>query len=145
MRACANAKIVAKLPIVQIVQAPVARLGVGRNFIPVHARSTSQLGDPVQHGVGIIVFRQHGRKFCEVGIGLDSQVVNRDVRGLKRERLAHVQRQVFQGLSRQRIHDVQVEGIECLGGFLHRCNRLGAVMHAAQRPQMLVVKTLHTD
>ena len=65
--------------------------------------------------------------------------------GCQRQRLAHVLRLVLQRLAGQRVHDVEVEGVERLRRFFHRRNRLGAVMHAAQRLQMRVVKTLHAD
>ena len=61
------------------------------------------------------------------------------------QRLPHVLRLVFQRLAGQRVHDVEVEGIEGLRGFFDRRNRLGTVMDTPQHLQMRIIKTLHAN
>ena len=121
------------------------RLGVGRHFVALQPGAFGHLGDSVEHGIGHVVFGNHRREFGEVGVGLNRQVVNRNMRWLQRQRLAHVLLQVFQRLAGQRIHDVEVEGVKSLRRLFNRRNRLGAVMHAAQRLEVAVVKTLHAN
>jgi hypothetical protein len=43
------------------------------------------------------------------------------------------------------VHEVEVEGVERRGGFLHGGQGLGAVMHAADGLQVPVVEALHAD
>ena len=61
-------------------------LGVGRHFVALQPGGFGQLGDVVEHGVGGVVLGHHGRELGEVGIGLDGQVVNRNVRRRKGQR-----------------------------------------------------------
>jgi hypothetical protein len=101
------------------------------------------LGDAVEHGVGNVVFGQRGRKLGEPGVGLDGEVIDRDVRWRERQRLREVGLEVLERLARQRVHQVEVEGVEGAGGLFHGGDGLGAVVHAAERRQVLVVEALH--
>jgi hypothetical protein len=51
--------------------------------------------------------------------------------------------QLGQRLARQRVHQVQVEGVEGARGLFHSGQRLRAVVHAAQGLQVRVVEALH--
>ena len=83
VRTSPNAEVVAKLPVVQVVGTPVPRLGISRDFVALQARGCGQLGDAVHHFVGQIVFGQSGRELGKHRVGLDRQVVDRDVRRRK--------------------------------------------------------------
>ena len=145
VRACPNAQVVAKLPVIQIMKATVAGFGIGRDLITLHARLSCHLGDAVEHGIGQVFLRYHRRKLGKVGVGLNGQVVNRDVGRIQGQCLAHVFFEAFQGLAGQGIHDVQVKGLKIGSRFLHCGNRLRAVMHPAQRFQVRVIKALNAD
>ena len=64
---------------------------------------------------------------------------------LKRQRGLHVQLQILQGLPRQGVHDVQVEGVKGLGRLGQRGSGLRAIVHTAQGLQMRVIETLHAN
>ena len=74
-----QAQVVAKLPVVQVVPAAVAGSGVGGDFIPLQASRCGVRRQRVEHGVGIVVFRHGWRVFGKQGVGLDGQVVHRQV------------------------------------------------------------------
>ena len=145
VRAGANAQVVAKLPVVQVVKALVAVACVSRDFVAVQAAPASHVGDQVQHGASGVVLGNHRRKFGEKSVGLDGELVNGNVRRVQAERHAHVLCQAVQRLAWQGVHDVQVEGVKGLGGFFNGGNRLRAVMHPAQGFEVPVVETLHPD
>ena len=145
MRAGPNAQVVAKLPVIQIMKATVAGFGIGRDLIALHARLSCHLGDAVEHGVGQVFLRYHRRKLGKVGVGLNGQVVNRDVGRTQGQCLAHVFFEACQGLAGQGVHDVQVKGLKTGSGLFHRSNGLRAVMHPAQRFQVRVIEALNAD
>ena len=132
MRPCANAQIVTKLPVVGVVKALVAVARIGRDFITRHAMCARHGGDTVQHVVGLIVLRDDRRKLGKVGVGLNRQVVNRDVRRLEAQRRLQILDQIRLRLPRQGIHDVEVEGLKRCGGLLHGSPRLLTVVHTPQ-------------
>jgi len=67
------------------------------------------------------------------------------MRALQVQRGVQILLQFVPGLTGQRVHQVQVEGLECLSGLLHRSQCLCPVVHPAQRAQMAVVEALHSD
>ena len=103
------------------------------------------LGDAVQHGIGRIVVGNPRRELGEIGVGLDGQVIDREVRRRHGQRLRQVLLQLVHGLARQRVHQVEIEGLEGGGRLFQRGDGLGAVVHAAQRLEVRVVEALHTD
>ena len=106
MRAGTNAQIVSKLPIVEVVKAAVPRLGVGRDFIALEPGFARHVGDAVEHGVGQVLLGNGRGELRKISVGLDRQVVNRDVRRTQGQRLAHVFFKAGQVLAGERIHDV---------------------------------------
>ena len=57
----------------------------------------------------------------------------------------HVLLQLLHRLTGQRVHDVQIKGVKGLRRFLNRSQRLGPVMHPAQRFEVVVIETLHAN
>ena len=145
VRARPNAQIVAKLPIVQVVRAAVAGLGVGRHFVTGQPRSGGQLGDAVHHFVGQIVLGQNWWELGKHGVGLDGEVVDRDVRRCKAQRGQDILRQSGQRLARQGVHQVEVEGVKHLRRLGHGGQCLVTIMDPAQGFQVRIVKALHPD
>ena len=119
--------------------------GVGGNLITVQSGYGGHVRDQVQHGIGRVVFRHHRGEFGEISVGLDGQLVDRDVRRVHCQGQAHVLGQAVQCLARQRVHDVQVEGVKRLRRLFHSRNGLRRIMHPAQGFEVCVVKTLHAD
>ncbi len=56
VRASTNAQIITILPIVQVVPAPVSRLGIGRHLLSLQTLGARHLCDQIHHGVGVVVF-----------------------------------------------------------------------------------------
>ena len=145
MRARANAQVVAKFPVVGVVLALVAAACVGGHLVALQPGLRGVLGDVVEHGVGLVVRRHGGWVLGEPGVGLDGQVVHRQVWRRQGQRGTQVGVQFGQRLAGQRVHEVEVEGLEGLLRLLHRRNGLGTVVHAAQGLQVRVVEALHTN
>ena len=97
----------------------------------------------IEHGVGIVVFRQERRVFGKHRVGLNGEVVDRQVRRRERQRSVHVFGKLRQGLPGQRVHQIEVKGVKHLRGFAHRGQGLRAVVHATQCLQMRVVEALY--
>ena len=85
-----DAKVIAKLPVVEVVPATVPGFGVGRNLITPKACGCGHAGDRVQHVIGGVLVGNHRRKLRKVGVGLDRQMVDRDMRALQCQRDSHV-------------------------------------------------------
>ena len=83
VRPCTNAQVIAKLPIVQVVPAFVARLRIGRNFVPLQTLGARHCRDQVHHFVGIVLLWQNRGMFCKQGIGFDGEVIDGNVRRLE--------------------------------------------------------------
>ena len=143
VRTGANAKIVTKLPVIQVMPALVFGPRIGRDFVARTALLGRHLGDAVHHGVGRVLFGQGRRVLGKHRVGLDREVIDRHMWRLKRQGRLHILRQFSQVLPRQGIHDVEVEGIERHSRFFDRCKGLRAVMHAAQGLQVLIIEALH--
>ena len=81
----------------------------------------------------------------EEGVRLDRQLVDGQMRRLEGERRGEVGFAVGKRLPRQRVHQVDVEGLEgalCLGDGRAR---LRGVVNSAERGQARVVEALHAD
>jgi hypothetical protein len=117
--------------------------GIGRHFVALHASDSGALGDAVQHGIGRVVVGHHWRELGKHGVGLDGQVVHRQVGRCQRQRQGQILIELAGRLARQCIHQVEVEGIKGLRSFLDRRNRLGPVVDASKRLEVRVVETLH--
>ena len=107
-----NAQIVAKLPVIKVVPAPVAWLGVSRHLVPFQTLMACHLSDQVHHGVSIVIFWQHRRVFGKQGIGLDGEMVNRNVGWLETQCCFNILPQLEQGLTGQGVHQIQIEGFK---------------------------------
>ncbi len=146
MRPGADAEVVTEGPVVEVVRAAVPRPREGRHLVARQARRRGAPGDEVEHVAGqVVVGQPRGRPAGEGGIGLDRQVVDRQVRRIKAQRLVEIGAQRGQVLPGQRIHQVDVEGVEGRGRLLDRGARLRGVVHAADGLQVRVGEALHAD
>ncbi|MPN09218.1 hypothetical protein SDC9_156507 [bioreactor metagenome] len=145
VRSGANAQIVAELPVVAVVKTLVAILGIGRDFIALHAGSPGAGRDKVQHLIGRIVLGHQGRVFGEIGVWLDGKVINRQMWRRKRQCRVHIALQIEQALAGQGIHEIDIEGLEIVRRLAHRSLGLRRVVHTAHSLQIAVVKALHPD
>ena len=144
VRARANAEVIAELPVVQVVRAAVALARIGRHLVARQAAGAGALGDQVQHVAGQVGVRQAGgRSGREHRVGLDGQVVDGQVRRLEAQRRVQLARQVVQRLPRQRVHQVEVEGVEGRGRLGQRLARLAGAVNATEPLQLRVVEALH--
>ena len=76
----ANAQVVAKLPIVEVMLGAMPRASIGRYFVMRQTERSTALKHQVLHLRNAVVVGQSGRKFSEVGVWLQRQVVVRQVR-----------------------------------------------------------------
>jgi len=81
----------------------------------------------------------------EPGVRLERQVVDGQVRRAQRQRDVQVAAQLREALLRQRVHQVEVEGLEEAGRRLDRGAGLRRVVDAADALQRRVVEALHAD
>ena len=138
-----DAKVVAKLPVVQVVAATVPGSRIGTHLVALPAAGGGACTEQVEHLAGQVHVRQFGRPARKRGVGLQRQLVERKMR--RRQRLQPIEflRQPLQGLTRQRVHQVDIEGVEGGAGLLDGGLRLIGVVHPPQGPQRRVGKTLH--
>jgi hypothetical protein len=145
VRAGADAEVVAELPVVEVVQTAMAGSRIRGDFVAVESDIRRPLHDVIEHLGRQVVMRQHGRVLREQGIRLDRQMVGREVWWLVGQRSVEVGRPLGQRLSRQRVHQVDVERVESSGRFRDGGMRLCRVVNAADRAQLRVIEALHTD
>ncbi len=144
--AAADPQIVAEAPVVEVVAALVARLGIGRDLVLLIA-----LGG--QHGVALlvdvpqgVVFRQLGRLGGKRRVRLYGELIPGEVRRRAVDGLLQVIEGIVQALIRQAVHQIQVEGgkRDGVGQFGGLARFLGAV-DAAEAGQLLLLEALHPD
>ncbi|CAM5791836.1 hypothetical protein CCAE64S_02869 [Castellaniella caeni] len=138
----ADAQVVAKLPIVEVVQAPLPWPGVGRDLVALEACRRGQLGHAILHGGAQFVAGHGRRKLGEYGVWLQCEVVERQVLRAKGDGLTHVLLALRQRLLRQGEHQIQIDTIH--GALRHADGgtRLGGVVDAAQAAQFVIVEAL---
>ena len=141
VRPGAQPQIVAEHPVVQVVLRPVPRACPGRHFV-VLVGTAQHLAHGIEHGCGQVIVGYLRRKARKQRVRLQRQVIAGQVRRRKRQRRGQILAQLGQRLLRQRIHQVEIEGVEQPGGSLGRRPRLRAVMHPAQRLQLGVRERL---
>ena len=145
VRAGADAQVVAELPVVQVVPAGMAFAAVGRDLVVPQPRGAGFVLDQRLHVGGQVVVGQGRRSRCKQRVRLERQVVIRQVRRLEGQRLAQVGAQCRQRLARQRVHQVDVVGLESVGRRLDRASRLVRIVDAPDCRQRIVGETLHAD
>jgi hypothetical protein len=107
----ADAQVVAELPVVQVVRAAVAGPGKGRDLVALQAGVAGALGDRSSMSLARSSSGRPGVRLAK-RCWLDRQVVDRQVRRLEGQRLCQVGAPAGQRLARQRVHQVEVEGVE---------------------------------
>ena len=145
VRARADAEVIAELPVVQIVLAALAGLGVCRHLVVLVACRRQPRVNPVLHCKRRVVIRQRGRVLGEVRVRLQRQVVQRHVVRIERQRGLHVGLALGKRLARQGKHQVEVDVVEMGAGDVDGGARFGGAVDAAQRLQVGVVETLDAD
>ncbi|MNC34095.1 hypothetical protein D3C75_825120 [compost metagenome] len=88
MCATANAKVIAKAPVVQVVLALITRFRVGRGFILLVARSSQKFVALLEDIPKRVVVRQFWRAGAEQSIRLNRQLIPREMRRVQFNRLA---------------------------------------------------------
>ena len=118
--------------------------GEGRDLVALQTHAGGSLGDRIKHVAGQVVVGQVGRRRRrKAGVGLNRQVVDRQVRRLERQRDVQVGVQLRQALARQCVHQVEVEGVESRSGLGQRGARLRTIVNPTQLGQHRIVETLH--
>ena len=113
----------------------------GRHLV-VAIAVTQHLAQQILHGGRLVVVRHRGREAREQRVRLQREVIARQVRRREGPGLRQVRTQLGQRLLGQRIHQVQVEGLEQLGGGLGGGTGLGSVVHPSQCLQLGVREAL---
>ena len=146
VRTGADAQIIAKGPVVQVVPALMAGTGKGRSFIVRIARFGQAVFQPILDlGTGIVI-GQSGRRHCgKGGVRLQRQLITGKMRWVKGQCLMDISQCRCHILLWQPDHEIEVKGIEGAGGSFNRRNRLLSVVNAAQRLQAGIVETLNTE
>ena len=80
------------------------------------------------------------RLAVEPGIGLERQVIGRHVGGPEGDGRADVRKRPVHRLARQRVHQVDVEGVEAVACFFDGGDGLVSAVHAAQHLQARVAR-----
>ncbi|MNX75728.1 hypothetical protein D3C86_1072140 [compost metagenome] len=144
--AAAYAQIVAKAPVVEVVAALIARLGVGRDLVLLIT-----LGG--EHGVTLlidvpqgVILRQLGRLGGERRVRLYGELIPGEMGRRAVHGLLQIIEGVLQALIRQAVHQIQVEGgqLDGMGQFGGLACLLRAV-DTAEAGQLLLLEALHPD
>ncbi|SVK46189.1 Uncharacterised protein [Acinetobacter baumannii] len=144
--AAADPQIVAEAPVVEVVLALVARLGVGRGFVLLIAGGAQQLVAALEDVPQRIVVRQNRRARAEQGVRLDGQLIPRQVRRIEGDSLAQIVQRLFQRLIRQAVHQIEVEAAQAkIGRQRRRTFGFFRAVDAPQTVQLLGAEALHPD
>src|SRR5690606_35931827 len=142
----ADAEVVAKAPVVEVVAGLVPRPGPGGHLVGAKAGGGQVFLPGILDGPQHLLVRQGRGAFVEDGIGLDGELVPGQVGGVEIAGEAQVRQGLVGGLPRQAVHQVEVEVGEAGGaGGVDGGDGGGAVVYAAQLVQLAVVETLHAD
>ncbi len=110
MRAGTGTEVVTEVPVVEIVGALRAGAGVGGHFVlQVACASECVLAELLHPEAQVLVGQPGRRPAAEYRAGLERQLIVRDMSRPQRERGAHVRHRASLVLTRQGIHEVQVE------------------------------------
>ena len=146
VRAGANAQIIAKRPVIQVVPRLMAGQGKRRGFVMDKSSRRQPRLDGLLHIGGQVVVGQIGRRAGgKQGVGLQRQVIGRQMARAQRQRLFDIGQRLLQRLAGQGVHDVQIEGVEVAAGLLGGAARFVGAMNAPQRAQVAGVKALHAN
>ena len=146
MRTAADAKVVAKAPVVQVVLTLITRFSIGRCLILLitcRRQQTMSLLKDIPQGV---VIRQHRRTGAKQSIRLNSQLIPGEMRRIEFDRLTQVVQRLVQRLVRQAVHQIEVKATKAKP----RCQmrRALCLIRAVNTPQALqfrFAKALHAD
>ena len=142
---CANAEVVAKVPVVEIVQALFAGLGEGGGFVIGVARCSQAGFDGFLHVGAQIAFRQFGREGGEAGVGLQRQLVAGEVRGGEAEGGFEVIQRLCHCLAGEAIHQIEVETLEVFAGELCGLAGFCRTVNAPQCLEVGIVEALDAE
>ena len=101
--------------------------------------------DGVLHVGAAVGIGQRGRRDGERRVRLDGELVAGQVRRRESERLLRVGECLFDGLSRQAVHQVEVEIVEVMRGERRGAARLSGVVDAAERLELRRIEALDAE
>lgn len=146
VRAGADAQIVAKAPVVEVVAAFFTGAGEGGGFVVRKTGLRQMRGEGVADvGARIVVGQGGGRLVREGGVGFDGELVAGKMREACGQRGVHVRQRARYGLPGQGVYQVDIAAREGLDGVRQRRARLCAVVNASDAGKRGVVKTLHAQ
>ncbi len=149
VRAGADAGVVAVAPVGQVVAALRTRAGVVGDLVGVQAVGGGLLGGGLVEGGGVLALGQHQGALAvqrlEGGAGLHGELVERQVVGGERQRLAQLRAPGGQRLLRAGVDQVEGQAGEGRARELQRGARLGGVVLPAEHAQGVGVERLHAE
>ena len=126
--------------------AVLARTRIRRDFVLIQASGREPRLTGLLHIPRAVVVRKRWRIRRERRVGLERQLVMRQVRRLQRNRFFHIRQCAIDRLFRQRVHQIEVDIVDA--GILrhfHRALGFARAVDAADAFQCGVVKTLHAE
>src|SRR5438094_874639 len=145
VRAGADADIVAEFPIVEVVAAAMPRPRESRGLVMPIARRAEHLLRCQLHVGALVMLRQLRRLAPEHGVGLDRQLIGRDVRRAQAHGLLDVGPRHRKRLARQPVHQVEIHVVEALERHSDGAPGFVRAVDAAESREHAIVKALHAD
>ncbi len=149
MRAGADAHIIPKPPIGEIVPALRARHRVIGHFIGGKACVCAEALRDLIHICARVLIRHHQRAFFMKRVkgraGLKGQLIKRQVIGGEAQRPREFRFPSLRRLTRPRVDEVKAHARECIACQFIRRERLGHRMQPPQRLEVLVIQRLNAD
>ena len=127
MRSGADAQIIAEAPVVEIVPALAARLSESRRLVMPVTRIEEHAFDRVIHVCGLVVVGQRRRLAMEQRVGLDREVIERQMRWSKRD------------------HEIEVYIAEDRERGVGSASRFVGIVDASERAEMFRIEALHAE
>lgn len=146
VRAGADAQIVAKAPVVEIVAAGFTGAGESGGFVVRKTGVPKMRGEGVADvGARIVVGQGGGRLVRERRVRLDGELVAGKMRDACGQRGCYVRQRARYGLAGQGVYQVDIAAREGLQRQRQRRARLCAVVNASDAGKRGIVKTLHAQ
>src|SRR4051812_37525731 len=145
MRPGADAKVIAELPIVEVVLAPESPPGEGGGLVALVAGGAERVLDGELHIGGLVVLGKRGRPGVEGGVWLYGQLIRREMRRAARDAGSDIGACHVDRLAGESVHEVDVDVVEAFERRFDAATRLGRRMDAAKRGQHRIVEALHAE
>ena len=145
VRTGADTQIVAEVPVVEVVPALAAGLREGRGFVVLVTGCRQSGFDRILHVGAQVRLRQRRRAGGKGGVGFDRQLIAREVSRRERQCRVDVCQRLFEVLTGQAVHQVEVQIVEVAGRHRDRLPRLPLVVDAAECLQVRPAETLDAE